>query len=287
MKLRHVFLTLLSLGSMLVLSGCKMVVLDPQGMIAADEKRLLITAVLLMLIIVLPVIVLIFVISFRYRASNTKAKYTPDWAHSNLLEAIWWTIPIIIIVILATITWISAHRLDPYRPLDVKTKPVTIQVVALEWRWLFIYPDQKIATMDFVEFPVNTPVTFLITSDAPMNSFQIPQLGGQIYAMAGMQTKLHLMASSLGEYQGGSVSFSGDGFANMKFKAKVVDQAAFNAWVKSVKKSPEALTMKTYNALVPPSQDHSVHYYASVQKGLFNDIIMKFMMPPMQHTAKK
>jgi cytochrome o ubiquinol oxidase subunit 2 len=265
---------------MLLISGCsKMEVMNPMGPIAAQEKELLITAVLLMLIVVIPVIILTFVIAYKYRASNTKAKYSPEFSHSNKLEAIWWTIPIIIISILASITWITTHKLDPYRPLDSQTKPITIQVVSLEWRWLFIYPDQNIATMNFVEFPANTPVNFEITSDAPMNSFQIQQLAGQIYAMAGMRTKLHLIADQPGDYYGRSVSFSGDGFSNMQFIARAATQSDFNKWVKSVQQSPNKLTMAVYNTLAPASNDSSVITYSSVDKGLFNTIMMKYMMP--------
>jgi len=278
-KLRHILLSLFTVGSMLLISGCKMVVLDPKGIIAADEKHLLITAVLLMLIIVVPVIIVTFVIAYRYRASNKNAKYTPDWSHSNLLEAIWWSVPIVIIAILATITWISAHQLDPYRPLNSKVKPVTIEVIALDWKWLFIYPEQHIATINYVEFPVNTPVTFLITADAPMNSFQIPALGGQIYAMAGMQTKMHYLATEMGVYDGRSVSFSGDGFSGMAFKAHVTSDAEFKAWVKSVQASPNKLTMDVYNQLVQPSENNPVVYYSSFVDGLYNTVIMKFMMP--------
>jgi cytochrome o ubiquinol oxidase subunit 2 len=199
-----------------------------------------------------------------------------------LLEAIWWTIPIIIIAILATITWITAHKLDPYKPLDSKVKPVTIQVVALEWKWLFIYPEQHIATVNFVEFPVNTPVEFQITADAPMNSFQIPALGGQIYAMAGMTTKLHYLATEQGDYNGRSVSYSGAGFSGMTFVAHVTDQAGFNAWVKQVQKTPAKLTTFSYNQLVVPSENNAVQYFGSVTNGMFNSIIMKFMMPAAQ-----
>lgn len=278
-KLRNIIFSVLSFGFVLLLSGCNMVVLNPKGVIAADEKQLLITALLLMFIIVIPVIILTFVIARRYRASNTKAKYTPDWAHSTMLEVVWWGIPTAIIIVLATITWISAHKLDPYRPLDSKVKPITIQVVALQWRWLFIYPEQHIATINFIQFPVNTPVTFLITSDAPMNSFQIPQLAGQIYAMAGMETKLHLMANAIGDYNGRSVSFSGDGFAGMKFIARASSQQDFNAWVNTVKQSSDQLTIAAYNALVPPTEDDNVKYYSSVANDLFKKVVMKYMMP--------
>ncbi|MDO8953892.1 MAG: ubiquinol oxidase subunit II [Gammaproteobacteria bacterium] len=269
-----------TIGSALVLSGCKMAILNPMGPIAAQEKHLMIVALLLMLIIVIPVIIITFVIAYKYRASNTKAKYLPEFSHSAKLEAIWWGIPIIIIAFLGSVTWRSTHTLDPYRPLDSKVTPITIQVVALEWRWLFIYPQQHIATMNFVEFPANTPVNFVITSDAPMNSFMIQQLAGQIYAMAGMQTQMHLMADKPGDYYGRSVSFSGDGFANMQFIARAAPTAAaFNQWVKSVQNSPNNLTMASYTQLVPASKDTSVIEYSNVVDGLFGKIMMKYMMP--------
>lgn len=287
-KLRHIFFIILSLATFFLLSGCNAEVLDPQGLIAADEKRLLIDAVLLMLIVVVPVIILTLAIAWRYRASNTKAKYSPNWAHGTLLEAGWWLIPIVIITVLATMTWRTTHQLDPYKPLNSNVKPITIQAISLQWRWLFIYPDQKIAMINFVEFPVNTPINFLITSDAPMNSFQIQQLAGQIYAMAGMQTKLHLIANKMGDYNGRSVSFSGPGFSNMMFTARVTTPEQFNAWIKSVKTSPNKLTIDAYNQLVPPSQDNQVQYFSSVADNLFNNVIMKFMMPmPAMQSGQK
>lgn len=278
-KLRHILFTSLFLGLMPLISGCKMVLLDPKGLIAADEKRLLITAVLLMLIIVIPVIVLTLVFAWKYRASNTAAKYTPDWAHSTALEVVWWTIPCIIIAILATITWISSHQLDPYRPLDVKGKPITIEAISLEWKWLFIYPDQHIATVNYVEFPAQVPVRFLITSDAPMNSFQIPQLAGQIYAMAGMKTKLNLIANETGDYSGLSTNYSGAGFSDMKFAVRATSQAEFDQWVKTVKKSSQKLTPDVYNKLAQPSDNDPVGYFSYAPSDLFNNVVMKFMMP--------
>jgi cytochrome o ubiquinol oxidase subunit II len=278
-KLQRIFLRVISCGWLLLLSGCDAVVLNPKGMIAADEKKLLIDALLLMLIVVIPVIVLTLVIAFKYRASNTKAKYSPNWAHATLLEAGWWIIPIVIICVLATLTWRTTHALDPYKPLDVEGKPITIQVISLDWKWLFIYPEQNIATVNFVEFPVDTPVTFLITSDAPMNSFMIQQLAGQIYSMAGMQTQLHLIADAIGDYNGRSVSFSGDGFAGMTFVARVTSKDTFNQWVQKVKASPNSLTMKAYNQLIKPTENNPVAYYSTVTPNLFNNTIMKYMMP--------
>lgn len=278
-KLRHILFIAFSAGLMLLLSGCKMVILNPKGAIAADEKELLITAMLLMLIVVIPVIVLTLVFAWRYRASNTAAKYAPDWAHNTALEVVWWTIPCIIIGILAVITWISSHRLDPYRPLDIKGKPLTIQAISLEWKWLFIYPEQHIATINFVQFPAQVPIRFLITSDAPMNSFQIPQLAGQIYAMAGMQTKLNLIANETGDFTGLSTNYSGLGFSNMKFAVRATSTEEFNQWVKSVKKSPHKLTLNEYNKLVQPTENSPVEYFSYAANDLFNNVIMKFMMP--------
>ncbi len=278
-KFRHILFTILTLGLTLLLSGCKAVMLDPKGIIAADEKQILITAVGLMLIVVIPVIILTFVIAWKYRASNTKAKYTPEWSHSTILEIVWWTIPCVIILILAVITWISSHQLDPYKPLDLKAKPVTIEVIALDWKWLFIYPDQHIATVNFVELPVNVPVRFLITADAPMNSFQIPQLAGQIYAMPGMQTKLNIMATATGDYAGMSANYSGVGFTYMNFIARVATQEDFNKWVKTAQKSSDKLGMEAYNKLAMPTRNNPPESFSAVADGLFNAIMMKYMMP--------
>ncbi|OAJ35196.1 ubiquinol oxidase subunit II [Piscirickettsia salmonis] len=276
----------------LFLSGCKTMLFDPQGTIAAQEMKLFITAVALMLIVVVPVLIAIPVIARRYRASNTEAKYTPEFTHSTKLEIIWWAVPIIIIAILAVITWDTTHKLDPYRPLDVKrngqvVEPITIQAISLEWKWLFIYPKQGIATVNYVQFPVDQPIQFLVTSDAPMNSFQIQQLAGQIYSMNGMQTKLHMMADKIGEYRGRSVSFSGDGFSGMRFVTKVTSENDFNQWVESVKASPNQLTNAEYKKLVVPSENHRPEYFSSVTPGLFKKVIMSFMMPPKGEAMPK
>lgn len=264
----------------LLLTSCKYAVLNPKGMVAATEKDLIILATNLMLIVVIPVIILSLVIAWRYRASNTKAAYTPNWSHSYLLEAIWWTIPIIIITILATITWRSTHSLDPYKPLDVKGKPLVIQAVALDWKWLFIYPEQNIATVNFVEFPAHRPVHFDITADAPMNSFMITQLASQIYAMGGMKTQLNLIADEPGDYRGMSTNFSGEGFSGMRFVARAAaSPQAFNDWVNNEKRTHRALSIDAYNELAKPSSYNPVKTYAPVAPGLFNHIIMKFMKP--------
>ena len=263
-----------------LMQGNTVAIFDPRGLIALQERNLIITAVLLMLIVVIPVFALTFIIAWRYRASNTDATYTPDHDHDLRAELVWWTIPCIIILILATITWKSTHELDPFRPLASHTKPITIQVVALDWKWLFIYPEQNIATVNFVQFPANTPVDFQITADAPMNSFWIPQLGGQIYAMAGMVTQLHLIADEVGSYSGASANFSGPGFSGMRFTAQSISQDDFDAWVQSVKQVPSTLSLDEYNTLSAPSEDTPIKYYSSTDKSLYNAIVMKFMAPP-------
>lgn len=284
-KFRHI----LYLGlAALLLTGCSvehMGVLDPKGTIAVDERLLLFTAVGLMLLVVIPVILLNFIFAWKYRASNTKAKYSPDFAHSTILEIVWWTIPIIIIAILATITWITSHRYDPYRPLDnTKVKPLVIQVVALNWKWLFIYPEQNIATVNFVQMPENVPVRFFITADAPMNSFQIPQLAGQIYAMPGMQTELNVMGTEDGDYPGFSANYSGVGFSGMTFTARVSSQKDFDEWVKKSQHTKQKLSKDVYEQLAQPSENNPVAYYAPVSPDLFNYVIMKYMMPMSSNT---
>lgn len=255
-------------------------VLNPAGLIAAKEKNLLITATLLMLIVVIPVFFLAFFITWRYRATNTKAKYTPEWSHSHLAEAVWWGFPCAIIIALSIITWKGCHELDPFKPLESSTKPLPIQVVALQWKWLFIYPEQKIATVNFFQFPENTPLNFEISSDAPMNSFWIPQLGGQIYAMPGMRSRLHLIASEPGEFRGSSANLSGKGFAGMVFTAKASSEQEFQRWVESVRGSTKQLDREGYAALAAPSEYNPVATYVLTDENLFDHIVMKYTTPP-------
>ena len=251
-------------------------VLSPKGPIAAQQRTLIITAVLLMLIIVVPVFALTFFFAWKYRAGK-KSRYTPDWDRNPILEGSWWAIPTVIIIALAIIAWRSSHTLDPYKPIAAANAPMTIQVIALDWKWLFIYPDQHLATVNYVEMPVGQPVDFEITADAPMNSFWIPQLGGQIYAMPGMLTHLNLMASSAGTFAGSSANISGRGFSSMSFSARAVSRGAFAQWSSAAKASP-ALTMVTYNRLAQPSQG-DLATYGTPDAGLFDSVMDKYMMP--------
>lgn len=272
------------------LHSADMVLLRPKGLIAERQAELINLASLLSLIVVVPVFAMTFFIAWKYRAGNKRAKYQPDWDHSRLAETAWWIVPLILITILSVITWKSTHELDPYKPLASQTKPVEIQVVALQWKWLFIYPKQNIATVNYIQFPEDTPVNFTITADAPMNSFWIPRLGGQVYAMAGMSTKLHLMADHIGEYPGGSANLSGAGFSGMRFTAKASSLADFDSWVHSVKQSSYQLNRDIYAILAKPSENAPVTQYASSQPGLYDTIVSKFMThhaseghPPGEH----
>ena len=193
----------------LFMSGCDMLLLQPTGIVASQQKQIFLFSSAIMLVVVIPVIILTLLFSWRYRASNTHAKYTPNWDHNYLLEFIWWTIPCIIVIALAVITWITSYQLDPYRPISHKNKAITIQVVSLNWKWLFIYPEHNIAVVNYLQFPKNVPIHFKITADAPMNSFWLPQLGSQIMSMPGMQTQLYTLANETGNYMGVASNFSG------------------------------------------------------------------------------
>ncbi|CAK9884111.1 MAG: Cytochrome bo(3) ubiquinol oxidase subunit 2 [Candidatus Erwinia impunctatus] len=268
------------LAAIMLLSGCDSALLNPKGQIALEQRSLILTAFGLMLIVVIPAVMMALIFAWKYRASNTNAKYSPNWSHSNKVEAVVWTVPILIIVFLGVLTWKSTHALEPSKPLVSDVKPVEIEVVALDWKWLFIYPEQRIATVNQIAFPANTPVNFKITSNSVMNSFFIPTLGSQIYAMAGMQTKLHLIANQPGTFDGISSNFSGRGFSGMKFKAIATpDNAGFEQWVEQVKKSPNALiTMADFEKLAAPSENHPVEYYSVADPGLFKQVIAKFGM---------
>jgi cytochrome o ubiquinol oxidase subunit 2 len=255
-------------------------VLQPVGIVGQKEKHLMIVAILLCLIVVLPVFTMTIFIAWKYREGNQKAKYNPDWDHSRLFETVWWDIPFIIFGILSVVAWNSSHDLDPFKVLAAPgVKPLNIQVISLDWKWLFIYPDQHIASVNRVEFPVNTPVNFELTSDSVMNSFWVPSLGGQIYTMPGMSTQLHLMADKLGSYDGSSANISGNGFAGMTFTAVSATGEDFGRWIDAAKSSGKSLDAATYDRLAEPSHDNRVAYYSSPQPGLFDDVVMKYMIP--------
>ncbi len=272
----------------LALAGCDLVVMSPSGDIAMQQRDLIIISVVLMLLIIIPVICLTFYFAWHYRRSNTEAKYDPEWHHSTRLEVVIWAAPLAIIIALGAVTWVSTHKLDPYRPLDridaqrpvtPETKPITIEVVALDWKWLFLYPEQGIATVNEIAAPIDTPIEFKITGSTVMNSFYIPALAGQIYAMPGMQTKLHAVMNKEGVYEGFSANYSGDGFSGMRFKFHGLSNQGFNDWVAQVKNQGSALNRDTYIKLERPSTRVPVTYYANVENGLYNAILNLCVQP--------
>ncbi|MDO8335974.1 MAG: ubiquinol oxidase subunit II [Candidatus Saccharibacteria bacterium] len=271
------------LAALLYFSGANIAVLNPQGVIADKQRDLIIVSVLLMLIVVVPVYAMLFTFGWKYRASNKKATYKPNADSSIIAETVWWVVPIIIIAALSGIIWTSSHELDPAKSLSSKNKTITIQVVALQWKWLFIYPEQNIATVNYVQFPQKTPVKFEITSDAPMNSFWIPSLGSQIYAMSGMSTSLNLMANSTGSYRGSSANISGDGFAGMKFTARSTTDSDFEDWSHRVKNTGQSLDYSAYERLAKPSKNNPVAYYSLNDSKLYDKVILKYVAPP-NHT---
>ena len=275
-----IFVALVIIGALVfVTQGREMPVLNPQGTIAHQERDLILITTGLGMLIVIPVFIMLSVIAWRYRASNKKAKYQPQFDSHRGLEAVWWGVPVLFIIVLAVITVISTHALDPYKPLDSKVKPVSVQVIAMDWKWLFIYPEQNIATVNYLNIPKETPINFTITSDAPMNAFWIPALAGQVYAMAGMSTKLHVMADGVGTYSGVSSNISGDGFADMRFKVHSMNESDFASWAKEVSSSANELSAAGYERLSVPSRDNQQAEYVLVDKNLYNRAIMKYMYP--------
>ena len=267
----------LSTSLVLLLSGCSNLdILNPKGSVGLAERELIATSTWAMLIVVIPVIALTLLFAWRYRASNRSADYQPGWTHSTAVEVAIWTIPTLIILFLAVLTWKTTHELDPYKPLESQVKPINVEVVALDWKWLFIYPDLGIASVNQLAIPVGTPVNFVITSDTVMNSFFIPQLGGQIYAMAGMQTRLHLIADEAGNFAGQSANFSGKGFSDMKFRTLASSPEEFNAWVAKVRASSDNLSMDRYHTVSAPSEKDPVRYFSSVDPKLFHNIIARY-----------
>ena len=257
-------------------------VLEPAGPIALAEKNVIIATLLLCALVVVPVYSMLLVFSWRYRADNpvAHAEHHPTWDHYNwIAELVWWFIPACIIAVLGVIAWQSSNALDPYKQLRSDTPAITIDVVALDWKWLFIYPEQGIASVNLVEFPVDTPVHLYLTADAPMNSFWVPQLAGQIMVMPGMTTQLNLAASRTGDFNGSSANISGAGFSGMAFTARSVSGAEFQQWVASVQASSTPLTAEVYATIATPSEYNAVTYYAPISSGLFGSVVDKYMIP--------
>lgn len=269
-------------GISLPLAGCDTLLLNAPGDVAAQQGDLIVIATWLMLLIIVPVIVVTLLFAWRYRASNRAATYKPDWDHSTQLELLIWAAPLLIIIALGAITWINTHTLDPYRPLEriaanqpvpADTQPLVIEVVAMDWKWLFLYPEQNIAVVNELAAPVNRPIQFKITASSVMNSFYIPALAGQIYAMAGMETQLHAVMNQPGDYAGFSANYSGAGFSGMRFRFHGMSDADFERWVRKVRAGGAALGRSEYLELERPSEREPVRYYASVASGLYTAIL--------------
>lgn len=257
--------------------------LHPKGLVAAQQRTLLFDSVALMLSVVIPVIILSFWFALRYSVRHGKGKshhYEPDLKENMLLEVVWWAVPAAIVAILGVLLWNSAHRLDPYKPLDVPGETLRVEVVALPWKWLFIYPEQHVATLNVLELPVNRQVEFWITADAPMSSFAIPQLGSQIYAMAGMRTRLHLYPTEIGTYRGLNMQFNGAGFSDMHFKTNVVSAKDFDQWVAQSKQAKLTLSKDRYKALAKPSTNVAPETYNRPETDLFTWVMQKYTQPP-------
>jgi cytochrome o ubiquinol oxidase subunit 2 len=287
MRARSIARIASALALALFLSGCALVqapVLDPHGTIALTERDLLFAAAALMLIVIAPVWILTFWFAWHYRASNTDAHYMPEWSYSVSIDAVVWLVPALIVCCIGYLVWTYTHRLDPYKPIAATTAPLKVEVVAEDWKWLFIYPDQDIATVNELVFPADRPLSLVLTSDTVMNSFYVAGLGGQIFVMAGMRTKLNLKANGPAEFVGRNTQYSGAGFAGFpeqSFAVRATTRSEFDAWVAAAKRSPDVLDRATYASLAKPSGQVPVHYYASVGPNLFDRIIAKYAGPPL------
>ena len=276
------------LGTWLYLHDKNVAILNPKGIIASQQVDLMAFTLILSVIVVVPVFTMLGVIAWKYREGNPKATYEPDHEGSKWLEVAWWGIPIVIIAILSVVTWISTHELDPYKPIASDKKAVKVQVVALQWKWLFLYPEYGVASVNELKMPVGVPVNFEITADSPMRAFGIPNLGSQTYAMNGMSSKLSLRADKEGSYRGSNTNISGEGYADMHFQAVALkDQAAFDAWVADVKQDDASayLDQDTYDELRKPSKKTPVTQYDGYASGLYDTIMHKYM--PMDHAHKE
>ncbi|QJU60525.1 ubiquinol oxidase subunit II [Sphingomonas sp. AP4-R1] len=278
----------LPLAALPFLGGCNMIVLDPAGDIARQQAHLVLISTALMLLIIIPVMALTVLFAWRYRASNKEARYEPDWDHSTQLELVIWSAPLLIIICLGALTWVATHTLDPFRPLTrvdankllaASVKPLEVEVVALDWKWLFIYPEYGIATVNEMAAPIDRPVHFRISASSVMNSFYIPALAGQIYAMPGMETQLNAVFNKPGSFKGISANYSGAGFSKMHFTANSVSPADFDAWVKQVKAAGGTLDRAGYLTLAKPSEDAPVQRFATADPQLFDAIVNMCVEP--------
>lgn len=269
---------LLALVITWLLKGTDIALLNPQGVIAEEQYKLLLLTTGILLVIGLPTLIVFYFVAWKYRETNEKAEYNPKARHGKLFLVGMWAVPSVFMVVLTAIMWSATHRLEPQKAVASNIKPLTIQVVALPWKWLFIYPDQKIASVNFLQIPTDTPVQFQLTADkVPMSSFWIPHLSGQLYAMTGHINKLNIMATTPGDYPGSSAEINGAGFAGMKFVARAVPQQEFETWTGSISKSFTGLDTEQYEKLLKPSENHPYAYYSDPQDNLYDTITQKYM----------
>src|SRR5262245_39181967 len=270
--MQHVALAVFLIGGA-ARGGCSEGVVDPKGPIASAERLIMLNSTGIMLAIVIPTILATLGTAYWFRASNKRARYMPDFDYSGRLELLVWSIPIMTVFLVAGVTWLSTYDLDPPKPIASAVKPVRVQVVALDWKWLFIYPDEGVASVNHLTIPVGTPISFELTSSGVMNSFFVPQLGGQIYTMFGMATRLHLLADDTGTYRGMSSNYSGAGFSDMHFNVDAVPADRFEQWLSATRSAGPVLDAQSYAALAKPSQAVAPFTYRSVTSGLFSGIL--------------
>ena len=269
----------------LTLAACQSGILDPRGPVGAADRTILIDSLAIMLAIVVPTILATFAVAWWYRASNTRARHLPEWSFSGQVELVVWATPIMVIILLGGVTWIGSHQLDPAKPIDSKVAPLRVQVVSLDWKWLFIYPQQQVATVNQLIVPVGTPLRFSLTSAGVLNTFFVPQLGSMIYTMNGMATQLNLLADQPGTFRGLSAHYSGEGFSDMHFNVHAVPAADFATWVGNVRGHAPALTTTSYAALAQQSANVPVATFGSVDPDLFAKIVSLRLPPgPGPHT---
>lgn len=269
-----------SLWFIFLLTQVNLQVLNPKGLIAAGEARLIMAAMGIMLPITIVVVLIAYFVAWRYREGASESSHSPNWTGNKYLKVSYWGFFGILALIFFAFVWIGAHELDPYKPIVNENKPITIQVVALQWKWLFIYPEENIATVNFIQIPINTPVNFEMTADAPMSSMWIPQLAGQMYLMSAMETKLHILGDTIGDFQGGAAEINGVGFSGMRFTTRVSTKDDYDSWVEKVKSESNPLSENSYRELVIPSEYDPVIFFSSVDSGIYDNVMMKYMVPP-------
>lgn len=260
-----------------LVDGKDIPVLMPSGEVASQQQQLILFTVILSAVVVIPVFIMLVAFAYRYREGNQQSQYKPEWSDNKWLEIIWWGIPIVIIIVLSVVTYLTSHSLDPYKPIKSDKSTLEIQVVALQWKWLFLYPEQGVATINQLTIPANRPVHFSLSADAPMSAFWIPALGGQIYSMNGMTSQLNLIANETGDFKGYNTNINGEGYAKMTFDVKSVSDNEFTKWTNTHASSGHILNEVHLKELSQPSLVSAPMYMKLADKNLYESVIMKYM----------